>query len=283
MKGKLSIGLVALVIVSAACGKQQSQVKDQDVNIARLTFMTGKVTATTAGTEKVLSVGDLLQQGDKIITGADSTAEIFIKGQGIVRLSSQTEMTLASIQENMKTQINVQSGSTAFFLKKVERAGEFTVQTPTAIAGVRGTTFMVSVDNAATSRVSLYNGAVLVKNDKGKEVILDKPGELTVRSGQDISNSAVRPLSKESLTAIQKLAVFQKNGIMEYNSLLEEIKTTDAIKGVQINESVSDKFAQLKDESGRGETAERVRRADENTIKRDTKQDPLKIQPNKTF
>ncbi|MBL8021552.1 MAG: FecR domain-containing protein [Leptospirales bacterium] len=283
MKSKLSMGLIALVIMSAACGKQQSQVKEQDVNIARLTFMTGKVTATTAGTEKTLNVGDLLQQGDKIVTGSDSTAEIFIKGQGIVRLAAQTEMTLASIQENMKTQINVQSGSTAFFLKKVERAGEFTVQTPTAIAGVRGTTFMVAVDNASTSRVSLYNGAVQVQNDKGKTVILDKPGELTVRSGQDISENAVRPLSKESLTAIQKLAVFQKNSIMEYNSLLEEIKTTDAIKGVQINESVSDKFAQLKDESGRGETAERVRRADENTIKRDTKQDPLKIQPNKTF
>ncbi|HNJ04490.1 MAG TPA: hypothetical protein PLB73_09580, partial [Leptospiraceae bacterium] len=126
-------------------------------------------------------------------------------------------------------------------------------------------------------------GAVAVKNDKGKEVVLSEPGELSIRSGQDISDKAVRPLSKESLAALKKLAVFQRNTIMEYNSLLDEIKSSDAIKGVEINGSTDDKIAQLKDETARPEKGERVRRADENTIKRDTKKDPLKIEPNKTF
>ena len=273
---------LALVLGLAAC-KQGSQVKESESTVARTTFITGEVTLHRGEADQQLKVGDMLQQGDRVSTAAASTAEIVIKGQGIVRLSESTELTLASLQENLKTKIDLKSGSSAFFLRKMDRTGEFTVQSPTAVAGVRGTAFMVSVDSPTESRVALYDGAVAVKNDKGKEVVLSEPGELSIRSGQDISDKAVRPLSKESLAALKKLAVFQRNTIMEYNSLLDEIKSSDAIKGVEINGSTDDKIAQLKDETARPEKGERVRRADENTIKRDTKKDPLKIEPNKTF
>ena len=82
---------------------------------------------------------------------------------------------------------------------------------------------------------------------------------------------------------MKKLAVFQRGDVMEYNSILDEVKSSEVLKGIVVEESVSDKFAELRDESGRPDQAQKMRRADENTIRRDTKQDPLKISPNRTF
>ncbi len=286
MKGrtlmKNGIIVFALLLGLVAC-KQDSQVKQAESAVARATFVTGQVTLHRGEADQALNVGDMLQQGDRISTAASATAEVFIKGQGIVRLSESTEMTLASLQENMKTKIDLKSGSSAFFLRKMDRAGEFTVQSPTAVAGVRGTAFMMSVQSSTESHVALYDGSIAVKNDKGKEVILSEPGELAIHSGQDISDKAVRPLSKESLNALKKIAVFQRSTIMEYNSILDDMKSNEVMKGIEINGSTDDKVAKLQDETARPERGEKVRRADENTIKRDTKKDPLKIEPNKTF
>lgn len=279
---KKAIFLV-MALAFVACNKQETQVKDAGGSIARITFLKGDVSALRGTDKVVLEVGAALQQGDKITTGAEAQVELFLKGQGIVRLSENSELALSVLGEGNKTTVGLNSGTGAFFMKKLDRTGEFNVQAPTAVAGVRGTTFLVSVPQAGTTRIALYDGAIAVNNDKGKEVILDKPGEINVRAGQDISAQSVKPLSSESLGALKKLAVFQRGDVMEYNSILDEVKSSEVLKGIVVEESVSDKFAELRDESGRPDQAQKMRRADENTIRRDTKQDPLKISPNRTF
>jgi len=278
MKSK-KIVLCAVSILFFQC----NQVKKPDLPIARVTYLTGTAVRFIGATEKQLVVGDFLNEGEAIKTGANSTAELFIKGQGIVRLSEKTEASLVSLQEDAKNRVDIQAGAAAFFLKKMDRKGEFTVNAPTALAGVRGTTFMVSVENPNATKISVYDGAVAAQNSKGKEVILEKQAEVTIIRDSDLTSSAVRPLSKESLAALKKLAVFQRNNIKEYNALLDQIKGVESLKGIVIQDTVSDKFAQLNDETSRPEVAERVRSADENTIKHDTSQDPLKIKPNKTY
>ena len=274
---------LTLVIALAACNKQETQVKDAAGAVARITFIKGEVSALR-GTEKVaLDVGTVLQQGDKVLTGSEAQVELFLKGQGIVRLSENSELALSVLSEGNKTQLGLNSGTGAFFLKKMDRSGDFKVQAPTAVAGVRGTTFLMSVPEAGTTRIALYDGAIAVNNDKGKELVIDRPGEINVRSGMDLSAQSVRPLSGDSLGALKKLAVFQRGEVMEYNSILDEVKSSEVLKGIVVERSVSDKFAELGDESNRPDQAQKMRRADENTIRRDTKQDPLKIAPNKTF
>jgi ferric-dicitrate binding protein FerR (iron transport regulator) len=274
---------LSLILAFVACNKQETQVKDAAAAVARVTFLKGEAHALR-GTEKLpLQVGVTLQQGDKVTTGADAQVEVFLKGQGIVRLSENSELALSVLGEGNNTQLGLNSGTGAFFLKKMDRAGDFKVQAPTAVAGVRGTTFLMSVPEAGTTRIALYDGAIAVNNDKGKELVIDKPGEINVRSGQDLTAQSVKPLSGESLGALKKLAVFQRGEVMEYNSILDEVKSSEVLKGIVVEQSVSDKFAELRDESGRPDQAQKMRRADENTIRRDTKQDPLKIEPNRTF
>lgn len=274
--------LFLALLIAAACSKQDGQMKESPVAVARVTFLKGEAYVLRNAESTRLEVGTALQQGDKLQTKADSQLEVFLKGQGIVRLGENSELALSVMDPN-KTEVGLGSGTGAFFLKKVDRNGEFKVQAPTAVAGVRGTTFLVSVPQAGVTRVALYDGAIALNNDKGKELVLDKPGEINIRSGQDLSSQAVRPLSNESLGALKKLAVFQRGEVMEYNSILDEVKSSEVLRDLVVEENVSDKMAQLNDESGRPDQAQKMRRADENTIRRDTKQDPLKIQPNRTF
>lgn len=270
------------LILALACSKQETQVKDAASAVARVTFLKGEAHALRGAEKLSLQVGATLQQGDKITTAGDAQVELFLKGQGIVRLSENSELALSELSGN-DTKLGLNSGTGAFFLKKMDRAGDFKVQAPTAVAGVRGTTFLMSIPQAGTTRIALYDGAIAVNNDKGKELVIDKPGEINVRSGQDLTAQSVKPLSGESLNALKKLAVFQRGEVMEYNSILDEVKSSEVLKGIVVEESVSDKFAELRDESGRPDQAQKMRRADENTIRRDTKQDPLKIEPNRTF
>ncbi|MCE9598568.1 MAG: FecR domain-containing protein [Spirochaetia bacterium] len=268
--------ILAIAVLATSCSRP-GQIKNQEYPAARVMFVTGQ--ASVVGAEKNLAVGDYIKEGDRLKTGAASTLEIFVRGQGIFRMAEQTELLLAQAQENVKTKIDLKAGSTAIFLKKLERKGEFVVSTPTALAGVRGTTFLVSIEENAT-RVALYDGAVRLENKSGKELVMDQSGEIVIRDGEEFSRNAIRPLSPGSLAVLKRLAVFQKNNINEYNSLVDELKKSDVLKTIEVRESVSGKFAELSD---RPEQTETVRSADQNTIKHDTSQDPLKIKPNKTF
>ncbi|MBL8020806.1 MAG: FecR domain-containing protein [Leptospirales bacterium] len=267
--------IFVLLVLAVACSKPG--IKNQEYPAARVMFVTGQ--AQIVGADKNLAVGDYIKEGDRLKTGPAATLEIFVRGQGIFRMAEQSELLVAQAQENVKTRIDLKTGSTAVFLKKLERQGEFVVSTPTALAGVRGTTFLVSIEEKAT-RVALYDGAIRLENNAGKDLIMDQSGEIVIRDGEDLTRNAIRPLSPGALAILKRLAVFQKNNINEYNSLLDELKKSDALKGIEVRESVAGKFAELSD---RPEQAESARSADQNTIKHDTSQDPLKIKPNQTF
>ena len=58
-------------------------------------------------------------------------------------------------------------GKAKAMVKKLKRKEDrWTISTPTAVAGVRGTTFGVSVYRERKTRVAVFSGAVAVKNIK---------------------------------------------------------------------------------------------------------------------
>lgn len=133
------------------------------------------------------------------------------------------------------------------------------------------------------TRVSLFDGSLSLSNDTTKDFAMDRSGEILIRKGQTLTQDMIRPHSKESLELIKRLAIFQKNNILEYNSLVEELKTSEVIQGLEVNESVSDQYARLNDEETESTAPEKTRKAEENTIRRDTKDEQLKLPANRQY
>jgi hypothetical protein len=153
---------------------------------ARLTEVKGEVTVFTAEEpEGVPGEKDLpLVPGDKVKTGADSSAEIFFSGEHCVALRARSELTLASLQRR-DAELGLALGS---LLAKVQSlaGGLFRVRTPAAVAAVRGTEFGVEIDEKDPEQtlVGVFDeGRVAVSGQGGAEELLKSNQETVVRRG----------------------------------------------------------------------------------------------------
>jgi len=91
--------------------------------------------------------GMLLYQSDSVRTGNNSSATIIFFKTSLVRLDSNTEVTLEKLFREEETSITIQqdSGRTWNSVYKISGIDNYEIQTPTTVASVRGTAFVVIV------------------------------------------------------------------------------------------------------------------------------------------
>lgn len=130
--------------------------------------------------------GMTLDVEDKIKTEAGGHATITFFEGSTIELDGSTEITLSELgQGGTASHICIAQalGKTVSRVKKlVDPASSYEVETPSAVAAVRGTTLGVSVDEEGTTVVSNIQGEVSVTAG-GEEVILQEGTHTTVELG----------------------------------------------------------------------------------------------------
>lgn len=282
--GMLLLLISGGVMMFGACSKTDTVQKASDsAPMARLTLTKGEVLIVDGESTRPAGAGQALKAGQALRTGIDSMAEVFVKDQGIVRLSENAEFSIKKVDAT-GAEFDQTKGTAAVFLKKIKQDSDFKISTPTSVAAVRGTSFIVEVKGKKEAKYALFDGAIEVTNKKGDSVVMDKKGELSVTDKSEVSKQAIKPLSKESLAALRKMAVFQKTQIEEYNSFIDELKGSETLRSVSEEGDASERVKEVtsKRPSGQDSTG-RANAADENLIRKNTDKDPLKIQPEKSF
>lgn len=140
---------------------------------AKLEIVSGQVKLTRVGSTKtdVITQACDLYSGDLLETLRESKATLAYTDGTIMRIK---ERTLVEVQP---MSIRVFKGKTWY--KFTKRGTEFRIETPTLVAGIRGTEFEVAVSSRKKSSVSVIEGAVAVNSAaKGKGVVLH-PGMAT--------------------------------------------------------------------------------------------------------
>lgn len=270
-------------LVMSQCKKSDQVQKTGDANpVARLTLTKGEVIIVEGGSTHPASAGQTIMAGQTVRTGTDSMAELFVRDQGIVRISENAEFGVKRMDAS-GAEFDQTKGSTAVFLKKMRQDTDFKISTPTSVAAVRGTSFIIDVKSKNEANYALFDGAIELTNKKGQQIVLDRKGEITLTEKGDISKEAIRPLSKESLQKLKKMAVFQRTQIEEYNSFVDELKNTETVRSISEAGSVGEEIRQMDKRPSAQDSTGKASTADENLIKRNTQKDPLKIQPQKTF
>jgi hypothetical protein len=152
-------------------------------------------------------------------TSGDGLAEIVLPDNSMISLSNDTEM-----QINFDANINVvQSIGKAWFrVQKLAGKKEFTVESPTAIASVRGTIFGVEHTNA-------IDPDVIYVTDSEVEI-----AELVLENGQKVKKN-IQTLGKNKLAKI----LAGENGKVEIVDLPQEKKDT---AWFQRNEIINEEF-----------------------------------------
>lgn len=194
MRRHLPVLLLAAALgtsfAGTACG-QTSGAQDWD---ARLTSFKGDVEIFAAGDDsRALRAekGMPLQQGDRIRTGEGSSAELSLDGISLIELSALSDFSFDNVRRS-RTSFKLSAGTFLAKIKSLLPGQGMQVETPAAVAAVRGTEFGVQIDPDTPDETDV--GVF----DEGKVEVRGRSGSpVTIIAGQETKaskdHSALRP------------------------------------------------------------------------------------------
>jgi len=202
--------LTAGIMISVAGCKEKSSAGDQ-IN-GTITFVRGDVFVN----ESPASIGAIVNASDTITVKNKSTAVVQFSSNAMVTIESNSvlavEKLLVAENGNPAIALNQKEGSS--FHKIMPDKADYTINTPTVTAGVRGTSFRVSVaQDKQDTEIELYKGEVALIQEpaageqEGKEGA-SEPKEILLVAGHKAvaTETTVKPVEKLTEDEAEALA-----------------------------------------------------------------------------
>ncbi|MBP9733725.1 MAG: FecR domain-containing protein [Candidatus Omnitrophica bacterium] len=151
-----------------------------------------------------LTAGMKCEAGDMLMTRPGGTADVLVNGLAACRLLPGTTAALAGVHGD-KMQILVAEGDVILNVKKLPETSRFLVDTPTAVAVVRGTQFwgrVAGIDEAIRTTFAVKEGVVRVTmKDSGAEVDLSAGDAVDIDPG--VTELHARKATQEEMGAMR--------------------------------------------------------------------------------
>lgn len=160
---------------------------------------------------KRLQLKDRLFAGDTVKTEEKSRLTIFLADESTITLGPKAQFQLESFSLNVsrnerQAKVKVLAGKTRFQLQRTfTGSSQFNVSTPTAIAGVKGTKFLVWVVSEKLTRMAVIEGLVTVRS-----ILPHLPQVVLLQAGYTTSVSTGQPPLTPSLLPEDQLRQFQE-------------------------------------------------------------------------
>ena len=137
---------------------------------AKITAVQGDVKILRAGGEKHFPAfkGMGLTQGDTIITGKDGRATLEVAADKELKIGENSRIMISELVQSDstnadKTSLNLKAGQVYTNIKgKLSPDSKYEIRTPTAVMGVRGTQFFVTLTSGIQAKVVTLEGSVVV-------------------------------------------------------------------------------------------------------------------------
>jgi len=157
----LSAMLLFAVFFALHCSDKSAEQKQ---NSARLIFSIGDVQVKESEAWNPAAENMILYQGNEIKTGPASQCNIVIGDSSFVSVKENSHLLLESLfrsaEGSESSTLQLQVGKSVINPKKLLKGDQFRVKTPTAIAAVRGTKFIVESRPEGNMKVSVVDGKV---------------------------------------------------------------------------------------------------------------------------
>ena len=215
MKRFTVLFITFILIVVLGCSK------DQIDEYAVISFMIGDVKKNNATVE----IGDVIKEKDIIITGSDSFCDVKIGGS-IIRIKAKSKVIISSLLRTNnveKTSLGLDIGKMLCKPKKLLKSESFIVKTPTAVAGVRGTKFIVEADKFKTTRIKVFSGKLkIVKRVKQFEGSIEN----ILKAAPVVADERKVVITAKEVARVEKAAdkLLKNGGEKELAAVLSKIK-----------------------------------------------------------
>lgn len=206
---KISILIIASLFVFqiVSCKKEGPSIVAND---GIVNFIMGDVKIISEGQSASANVGDKISQGMTIKTEAKAIADIYFSGS-VIRILEKSTVAIKELVKDLKankelTEFYVENGKMfSKVTRKLAQGEKFKVNTPTAVAGVRGTEFFVTEDNGKSS-VACIEGTVAVKDAVSADtayVDVAAGKEANIEKGKPVSVSDLKQQNLENIMKIR--------------------------------------------------------------------------------
>lgn len=145
-----------LILLSLTCAYRPSAEARKSMLVV---YATGSVFVKPEGKEEVPARAGMILHANDGIRTEDGTVDLQSSKRAAVRVREFTEVVVADIQANT-ARFSLRKGALLAKVPKENKDDSFIVRTPTAVAGVRGTVFSVTVGDNDRSQVRVLEGAV---------------------------------------------------------------------------------------------------------------------------
>lgn len=219
IKKLLILCLIMSLIIIYSCSKTGIQGDWK----AKITILKGTVQVIKDGNTLPAKVNMILQKNDEIKT-AKGTVDLKIAGLGVFKLKKYTHLKLIELAK--KNHLKLKNGKILLALDKLKKDTTFNVETPTAVAGIRGTSFLVSTEGEST-KVGVLTGKVEVRSFDGF-VAVNELREVRV-SGKDLDKVSI--MKRSTITDVKSiLKIKDVESIQEYKQIRANVKKLEIIE-----------------------------------------------------
>ncbi len=205
----ITAAAVAAAVIS--CSKKEALDMSQGV----ITFTAGEVAVNGAPA----TVGMPIKKADEIKTGDKSIAVLQFGQLALITIKSNSKLRADNIVTKKDAeQIELSQSEGSSFSKIVKKGTDYKINTPTAVASVRGTSFELST-TGSKSKIIMLTGNVKVAPIIDGKVDMDKA--VSVDAGQTIEST------KEKMTVPEKITVAEKEKLEQFDkiSLVPDVET----------------------------------------------------------
>ena len=239
------LGAAAILVLGLFLGLKQGDKPKEQVALgelkAKVTFVMGDVKLKSNGSDSGVKpeVGALLSSGQILVTGDKATIDLEFSHGSSLRIKGNTEIAIKRLIENNGTvteEVSLKKGMLVANVTKQKQTDNFNIVTPTVIAGVRGTRFLVEVNGNSSkdevTRVSVLDGSVGITKHKNEIPVTVEPFEIleSKETAQEVSSGEFK---RVTISAID-------TKIIEGNAVEEETSTS-----VETEKSLFAKYGRL--------------------------------------
>jgi tetratricopeptide (TPR) repeat protein/opacity protein-like surface antigen len=184
----LLVGLSVALIASLASSAQAQSCEPQ---VARAVSVQGTVESrrAQAASWQPVKLNDTFCPGDTIQVKERSRADVALLDQSVLRLDAGATITVEAVKEQRPSVIRLLQGAAHFFSRGPR---SLDVQTPFTVAGVRGTEFLVSVEQDRTL-LTIFEGTVVADSPAGSLALASGQSAVAERGKAPVTQVVARP------------------------------------------------------------------------------------------
>ncbi len=245
MKRIVFLTVLLIPVLSFINCNNKEKIEAAKKNSAKIMFALGDVKVKTGETWSNARVKMKLTEGNEIKTGPGSQCNIVVGRESYISVKEKSHLVLATLFKDVSgmesSSVELKIGKSVLNPKKLLKGESFSVKTPTAIAAVRGTEFIIESQPKGKMKVAVVDGKVELKR---RIPVLEKVEKEIIKDSQTLTTLNEK-VEEEKIVVDANQSAYINNKVAEKeNRVIEEAVAKHLVK---VKDEIQDKKSEKKD------------------------------------